>query len=87
MLAVPLSRTAPRQGRYGGLAYGVLIYIIYVNLLGAAKVWVERETIPAALGLWWVHGAAFLTGLLLLAWQFGYLRRWLDVRALGRGAQ
>ena len=45
-LAVPLSRSGPRQGRYGGIAAGVLIFIIYIDLLGAAKVWVEREQSP-----------------------------------------
>ena len=73
ILAVPLSRSAPRQGRYGGLAAGVLIYIIYVDLLAAAKVWVEREQISVYLGLWWVHLLFLLVGLLLLARQFGYL--------------
>jgi lipopolysaccharide export system permease protein len=75
VLAVPLSRSAPRQGRYGGLVYGVLIYIIYVNLLGAAKVWTEQETIPAYLGVWWVHALMLLVALLFAARQFGSLRR------------
>jgi lipopolysaccharide export system permease protein len=74
-LAVPLSRSAPRQGRYGGIAAGVLVYIIYVDLLGAAKVWVEREQVPEYLGLWWVHGVFLITGIILLARQFGY-RSW-----------
>ena len=82
VLAVPLSRSAPRQGRYGGLAAGVLIYIIYVDLLAAAKVWVEREQIPALLGLWWVHGLFLLIGLVLLARQFGYLHRYSFRRRL-----
>lgn len=72
VLAVPLSRSAPRQGRYGGLAAGVLLYIIYVDCLGAAKVWVEREAIPVYVGLWWVHLLFFCMALFLLARQFGY---------------
>ena len=72
-LAVPLSRSGPRQGRYGGIAAGVLIFIIYIDLLGAAKVWVEREQSPEFLGLWWVHGVFLLAGFTLLARQFGYL--------------
>ena len=82
ILAVPLSRSAPRQGRYGGLAAGVLIYIIYVDLLAAAKVWVEREQIPDYLGLWWVHVLFLLIGLALLARQFGYLHRFSFKRTL-----
>ncbi len=72
-LAVPLSRSAPRQGRYGGVVTGVLAYIIYVDLLGAAKVWVEREQSPEFLGLWWVHGIFLVIGSILFARQFGYL--------------
>ena len=45
LLAVPLAYTSPRQGRYGSLAAGVLIYIIYVDVLAAAKVWVELSLI------------------------------------------
>jgi len=72
-LAVPLSRSAPRQGRYGGIAAGVLVYIIYVDLLGAAKVWVEREQSPEFLGLWWVHFIFIAVGAVLLVRQFGYI--------------
>jgi lipopolysaccharide export system permease protein len=75
VLAVPLSRSSPRQGRYGGLVGGVLVYIIYVNLLGASKVWLAQGSVPAYLGIWWVHAVFLLSGFLLLAGQFGYLRR------------
>lgn len=79
LLAVPLSRTQPRQGRYGKLAIGVLVFIIYFNLLGAAKVWVEREQIIPALGIWSVHGAMLIVALALLANQNGWLS-WLHPR-------
>jgi lipopolysaccharide export system permease protein len=80
VLAVPLSKSAPRQGRYGGLAAGVLIYIIYVDVLAAAKVWVEREDIPAFIGLWWVHACFLAVGLILLARQYGYISKFLAGR-------
>jgi lipopolysaccharide export system permease protein len=67
LLAVPLSRSAPREGRYAKLGIGLLAYIVYANMLLIARVWVEREAVPDWLGLWWVHvGAAALAGLLLL---------------------
>ena len=75
VIAVPLSRSQPRQGRYGGLAAGVLVYIIYVDLLAAGKVWVEREQVPPLLGMWWVHALFLAFGGILLARQFGYLNR------------
>jgi lipopolysaccharide export system permease protein len=55
LIAVPLSRAPPRQGRYNNLIAGILVYVIYANLLGASKVWLEQGQIPAWLGLWWVH--------------------------------
>jgi lipopolysaccharide export system permease protein len=86
LMAVPLSRSAPRQGRYGGLAAGVLIYIIYVDVLAAAKIWVEREVIPGYVGLWWVHILFLFVGVVLLARQFGYRRFlfWRPVQAATR---
>jgi lipopolysaccharide export system permease protein len=83
LLAVPLSRSPPRQGRYGGLAAGVLIYIIYVDMLAAAKIWIEREQVPPILGLWWVHAVFVIVGFILLARQFGYLS-WLSLAFLMR---
>ncbi len=75
LLAVPLSRSSPRQGRYSGLFIGVLVYVIYVNLLAASKVWLERGEIPVFAGLWWVHGLFAIVALLLLWLQQGSLSR------------
>ncbi len=82
VMAVPLSRGRPRQSRYSGLAAGVLIYIMYANLLGVAKVWVEKEQIVPAIGLWWVHGLFLLAAILMLMQQHGTLRRLLPRRHL-----
>ncbi len=76
ILAVPLSRSTPRQGRYSGLMIGILVFILYANLLTAARVWVEREDVPVWLGLWWVHALFAVAGLYLVArQQRGYRRR------------
>ncbi len=55
LLAVPVSRLRPRQGRYARMAHAILLYFIYFTLLSAGKAWIERGTAPAWLGLWWVH--------------------------------
>lgn len=55
LLAVPLSRTTPRKGRFGKLFVAVLIFIVYYNLLGTAQAWVEKGTLGPLPGLWWVH--------------------------------
>lgn len=83
-MAVPLGRSSPRQGRYAGLVIGLLIYISYANLLGAARVWVERGKVPALVGLWWVHALFLAAALVLLAMRYGtgvvWLRRWRGAR-------
>lgn len=62
MLAIPLSRLRPRQGRYSRVWLGVLIYFVYSNLVSAGKVWLARGTVPEYLGLWWVHASVILLG-------------------------
>jgi lipopolysaccharide export system permease protein len=55
VLALPLSYTTPRKGRYSKLALAILIYLIYSNLLGVGQTWVEQQKVPVWLGMWWVH--------------------------------
>ena len=55
LIAIPLSRTNPRQGRYSKLFVAILIFAAYVNLLGMGQVWLENGTVPVSVGLWWVH--------------------------------
>jgi len=75
ILAVPLSKTQPRAGRYGKLAIGLLVFIVYLNTLSAAKTWIEQGLVSPMLGLWWVHGAVLSFALGLLAVQNSVLRR------------
>lgn len=72
LLAVPLARTNPRQGRYGKLAIGIGVYIVYANLLGAAQVWVEQGVVPGFVGLWPVHAVVAAIAALLL-WRQQHL--------------
>jgi len=74
-LAVPLSRAQPREGRYGRLAIGLLVFIIYLNMMSAAKTWIEQGSISPALGIWWVHGSILLLTLLILGFQNGWHKR------------
>ncbi|MFL2840434.1 MAG: LPS export ABC transporter permease LptF [Pseudohongiellaceae bacterium] len=55
LLAVPLSKVNPRQGRFAKLAPAVFIYIIYFALLLASRDWLAEGILPAGIGLWWVH--------------------------------
>lgn len=66
LMAVPLSRLRPRQGRFGKLGAAILIYFLYSLLLDASRTWVENSTIPAIVGPWWVHALALVLGVGLL---------------------
>jgi lipopolysaccharide export system permease protein len=75
ILAVPLSKTEPRAGRYGKLAVGLLAFIIYFNMLSVGRTWVEKGVVPSIVGLWWVHVVALLFALVLLGAQNSVFRR------------
>ena len=66
LVAVPLSALRPREGRYARVALGILVYFVYSNLISAAQVWVEKGSIPPAVGSWWVHLLVVAFGLVLL---------------------
>lgn len=66
LLAVPLSYIAPRQGRYGRVGAALLIFILYLNLLGFSKGALERGSLPLWLNFWWIHLLFFGLTLLLL---------------------
>ena len=69
LLAVPLSRVNPRQGRFLKLLPAILLYMAYLGLLIAARGALDKGKIPQELGLWWVHAVFVLIGLLLLYWE------------------
>lgn len=50
LLAVPLSRSRPRQGRYGKLLLAFVIYAAYYNLIGISQTWVEQQKTTS---IWW----------------------------------
>jgi len=68
IIAVPLARLRPRQGRYARVGFAVLIFFVYINLIIAGKMWIARGTTPQWLGLWWVHAAVgVMAAVILLA--------------------
>ena len=69
LLAVPLSRVNPRQGRFLKLLPAILMYMTYLGLLIAARGSLDKGRIPPAVGLWGVHLLFLLIGLLLLYWE------------------
>lgn len=71
LLAFPLSYTTPRQGRFGKLALGILLYAVYANLIITGKSMIEDGRIPNWLGLWWAHLIFIFLALWLIKKQYG----------------
>jgi lipopolysaccharide export system permease protein len=67
LIAVPLSRLRPRQGRYARVGFAIVVYFVYSQLLYAAKAWLEKGELSPTIGVWWVHLAALALGLYLIA--------------------
>ena len=63
LLAVPMARLRPRQGRYARLWIAIAVYFVYFSLASATRVWIERGSVPAWAGLWWVHAIVVLATL------------------------
>ncbi|MBY6064679.1 LPS export ABC transporter permease LptF [Pseudidiomarina sediminum] len=66
LIAVPLSRVNPRQGKFARMAPALLIYLGYFLLLMAARSAVADGVIPAAIGLWWIHVLLLIFGMILI---------------------
>ncbi|MDH5471666.1 MAG: LPS export ABC transporter permease LptF [Gammaproteobacteria bacterium] len=77
ILALPLSYTTPRKGRYAKLALAILIYLIYSNMLGIGETWVQQQKVPVWLGLWWAHGFVVMLITFWLIRRTGGFRRLL----------
>jgi lipopolysaccharide export system permease protein len=84
LMAVPLSRVNPRQGRFLKLLPAILLYMAYLTILIAARGALEKGRLPAALGLWWVHAIFLAIGAGLMYWEPLKLRR--ASRRAARGA-
>jgi lipopolysaccharide export system permease protein len=80
LLAIPLSRSRPRQGRYARMLAAIVIYAVYFNLLDVGRTWVEMGTSP---GIWWAPGSLGLLVLILyLPWK-RTIRRMAGTRGAG----
>lgn len=69
LLAVPLSRVAPRKSRYRVMLPAMLLYVIYMNLLIGARHLMEQQSVPVGIGLWWVHLLCLAVVVSAVAWS------------------
>ncbi len=77
LMAIPLSRVNPRQGRFTRLVPGMLLCFLYLVSLSAARSELERGGLPLEYGLWWIQGIFMAVTACLYR-----LDRWLEL--LGR---
>ncbi|MEN1729141.1 MAG: LPS export ABC transporter permease LptF [Pseudomonadota bacterium] len=73
LMAIPLAQVGPRQGRFGAVVLALGVYLVYTNLVHAALVWLERQSIASGPGLWPLHGMVLIVVVTLLSRQW---RRW-----------
>ena len=69
LLAVPLSKTNPRQGRYLKMLPAILIYVFYLTFLINARGAIAEGDLPVWLGVWSVHIPFLIIALFMLNWQ------------------
>lgn len=81
LLALALSKTNHRSGRYSKMFPAFMTYMIYLVALNASRDALAKGDLPPWLGLWWLH-AVFL--LLALGLLFGP-QMLLRLRARGQG--
>ena len=75
LLAVPLSRTEPRMGRYSRLLPAMLLYFFYVVSVYYARGSLEEGTAPHPAILWFIHLGFFCFAVLLWQWKAIFRRR------------
>lgn len=54
LLAVPLARSSPRDGRFGRVILGFLIYLVSTMLMLTGTNWIAKGKLPVEAGLWWL---------------------------------
>jgi lipopolysaccharide export system permease protein len=72
LIALPLSRSTPRQGRYARVGTGLLVYLCYANSLSIARTWMEHGRTPEWVGIWWVHAVVAVLALFMLSRYAGW---------------
>lgn len=70
VLAVPLSKSNPREGKFARVGIAIVIFAVYFQLFVLARTWVDAGTVAPLPGIWWVPLLLAGTTLWLL-WRSG----------------
>lgn len=66
LIAFPLSKVNPRQGRFARMFPAIILFMVYISLLIAMRGMVEKQKLSADFGIWSLHGIYLLIALSLL---------------------
>lgn len=75
LIAVAMSETDHRRGRYGKMFPAFVIYLLYLVALNAGRDALARGNLPAGPGIWWIH-ALFAALAIVLLYGPSWVRRW-----------
>ena len=80
LLAFPLSRVNPRQGRFARMFPALMLFMVYVSMLAGLIGLVEKGRVSPYLSLWLVHLLFLLLALAFFLWPA--FKRWRYVRRI-----
>jgi lipopolysaccharide export system permease protein len=66
LLALPLSKVNPRQGKFSRLAPAIILFAVYANMMFIGRDWLREGVIPWWMGLWWLHLIGLMTAFSLM---------------------
>ncbi|MBL4799678.1 MAG: LPS export ABC transporter permease LptF [Oleispira sp.] len=55
MIAFPLSKVNPRQGRFARLFPAIILFMMYITILISLRGSLSKGNLNPAIGMWWVH--------------------------------
>lgn len=66
LIAFPLSKVNPRQGRFARMFPAIILFMVYISLLIAMRGMVEKQKLSVDFGIWSLHVIYLLIALSLL---------------------
>lgn len=82
-MAIPLSRSLPRQSIWGRLIPAFFVYFAFMNLLRISHKWLKAEETPLWLGMWWFLALTVAVAIMIeLRDRYDYVLNWRNLRRL-----
>ncbi|WP_199243922.1 LPS export ABC transporter permease LptF [Bacterioplanes sanyensis] len=80
LMALPLARVNPRQGRFARLFPAIILFMVYISLMIAMTGMIEKGRLDPLVGMWPLHACYALIALTL--WWWPEIKRRHKVRQL-----